>query len=362
MRKIFVSGCYDIIHAGHIQFFREARALGDFLTVCFASADVLWLHKNRRSSLPDEHKRALLAGLRVVDEVVVGCGTEEGIDFREHFLRIRPQVLAVTEDDKYAPLKKALCAEVGAEYVVLPKTPPEFPPISTSEIVRYIRAPQEAPMRVDFGGGWLDVPKFARPGAYIVNCSITPTVSLRDWPYERNAGLGGSGAWALLNGKNGVTAELDLGVGWQDPAIIAETGLCIWKSGARPELELKHHGGFLRGRMALYWTGKPHDTPGVVQHKRDLDAIEAAGKTARDAVWASSLEGLAQAVGQSYAVQLGEGMDPLPAKGAGVLAMKYSGGGFGGYALYLCATQEVRDALCQEEGFRPIEPYVKSGM
>lgn len=42
--------------------------------------------------------------------------------------------------------------------------------------------------------------------------------------------------------------------------------------------------------------------------------------------------------------------------------MKYSGGGFGGYALYLCATQEVRDALCQEEGFRPIEPYVKSGM
>ncbi|MFZ9683667.1 MAG: adenylyltransferase/cytidyltransferase family protein, partial [Cephaloticoccus sp.] len=44
MRKIFVSGCYDIIHAGHIQFFREARALGDFLTVCFASAEVLWIH------------------------------------------------------------------------------------------------------------------------------------------------------------------------------------------------------------------------------------------------------------------------------------------------------------------------------
>ena len=82
MRKVFVSGCYDIIHAGHIQFFREARALGDFLTVCFASADVLWLHKQRKSSLPDEHKRALLAGLRVIDEVVVGEGTEEGIDFR----------------------------------------------------------------------------------------------------------------------------------------------------------------------------------------------------------------------------------------------------------------------------------------
>ncbi|MEZ5276817.1 MAG: adenylyltransferase/cytidyltransferase family protein [Opitutaceae bacterium] len=373
MRKVFVSGCYDIIHAGHIQFFREARALGDFLTVCFASADVLWLHKQRRSSLPDEHKRALLAGLRVVDEVVAGEGLEEGLDFREHFLRIRPHLLVVTEDDKYGALKRELCAQIGALYVVLPKTPPEFPPISTSEIVRYIRAPQEAPLRVDFGGGWLDVPRFARPNAYVVNCAISPTVSLRDWPYERNSGLGGSGAWALLNGRNGVTAELDLGVGWQDPAVISETGLCIWRSGPRPDLELKHNADFLRGCMALFWTGKPHDTPGVVQNSRDFDAIEAAGKTARDAVWASSLPQLADAVRQSYALQIDEGMAPLAGDPSAkltipeslsksVLAWKYCGGGFGGYALYLCATRETRDELCEQPGFRPVEPYVLSGV
>jgi len=361
MRKIFVSGCYDIIHAGHIQFFREARALGDFLTVCFASAEVLWLHKRRKSSLPDEHKRALLANLRCVDEVVIGRGLEEGIDFREHFLRIRPHALVVTEDDKYASLKRALCAEVGAEYIVLPKTPPEFPPISTTEIVRYIRAPQEAPLRVDFAGGWLDVPKFARKGAYVVNCAISPTVSLREWPYERQAGLGGSGAWALLNGKNGVDAELGLGVGWQDPAIIAETGLCVWRSGSQPVLELKHNAEFLKGRMALYWTGSSHDTPGVVGRPRDFDGIEAAGRLARDAVWASSLDGLAQAVNRSYQVQLGEGMDALPEADAGVLARKYCGGGFGGYALYLCESEVVRDALCTQTGFRPIEPYVVAG-
>lgn len=369
MRKIFVSGCYDIIHAGHLQFFREARALGDHLTVCFASTEVLWVHKRRKSSLPDEHKRALLAGLRDVDEVVIGTGLDEGIDFREHFLRIRPQVLVVTEDDKYAPLKRALCAEVGAEYVVLPKTPPEFPPISTTEIVRYIRAPQEAPMRIDFAGGWLDVPAFARRGAYVVNCAISPTVSLREWNYERNAGLGGSGAWALLNGKNGVDAELDLGVGWQDPAVIAETGLCVWRSGPRPDLEIKHDAGFLRGRMALYWTGISHDTPSVVGLARDFDAIERAGRTARDAVWATDLEGLADAVRQSYAVQLGEGMQPLvgdPAGAAGALpvtplAWKYCGGGFGGYAVYLCRTTADRDALCAMAGFRPVEPYVLSG-
>ena len=358
MIRVFVSGCYDILHAGHVQFFREARALGDHLTVCFASNEVLWHHKQRRSSLPDEHKRALIAAMAVVDEVVVGEGMDEGIDFKEHFLRLRPDILAVTEDDKYAPLKRALCAEVGAKYVVMAKTPPQFPPISTTQIVKFIRAPEVAPLRVDFGGGWLDVPRLARAGAFIVNCAISPTVSLRAWPYERNAGLGGSGAWALLNGKDGIGSELDLGVGWQDPAVIAETGLCVWRSGPRPVLDVKTSGECLRGRMALHWTGTEHDTPGMVGGARDYDAIARAGATARAAVWQNSFEGLAEAVRQSYAVQRAEGMAELRADWPGALAWKYCGGGFGGYAVYLFAEAAQRDAACATAGLRAIEPYV----
>ena len=358
MIRVFVSGCYDIIHAGHIQFFREARALGDHLTVCYASNDVLWLHKQRRSSLPDDHKRAVIAALDMVDEVVLGQGLEEGIDFRDHFLRLRPNILAVTEDDKYAPLKRELCAQVGARYVVLPKTPPQFSPVSTTQIVKFIRAPEVAPLRVDFAGGWLDVPRFARIGAYVVNCAISPTVSLRDWPYQQNAGLGGSGAWALLNGRDGVGSELDLGVGWQDPAIIAETGLCVWRSGPRPQLELKHNGEFLRGRLALFWTGADHDTPDLANRPRDFDLIERAGQVARDAVWRSDLGQLAEAVQLSWKMQLGEGMNALPPDIPGALAWKYSGGGFGGYAVYLFADQVSRDAACARKDFRPIEPYL----
>jgi len=156
------------------------------------------------------------------------------------------------------------------------------------------------------------VPRLARADAFIVNCAIAPTGSLREWPYERNAGLGGAGAWALLNGKDGIGSELDLGVGWQDPAVIAETGLCVWRSGPRPVLDVKSSGEFLRGRMALYWTGVEHDTPAIVAGARDYDAIARAGATAREAVWRSNLAGMADAVRQSYAVQRAEGMASLP--------------------------------------------------
>lgn len=357
MRHIFVSGCYDIIHAGHVQFFREAKELGDFLTVSFASSDVLWAHKQRRSSLPDEHKKGILEALNMVDQVVIGTGTEHGLDFLEDFRRLRPDVLAVTEDDQYGDKKRALCAEIGAEYIVLPKTPPKYEPVSTSQLVKWIRAPKDAPLRVDFAGGWLDVPRHARPGGFIVNCAIQPRVSLRDWSYERNAGLGGSGAWSLLNGNTGVDDEIGLGVGWQDPAVIRETGLCIWRSGAKPSLELKTDGSMLKGRMALWWTGNSHDTPGMVDQLRDYAAIETASHIAREGVMAGDIRTLGRGVTASYAIQLAEGMNPLP-EAAGSLGRKYCGGGFGGYALYLFENTDERNAYVAENpSARAIEPY-----
>ena len=59
---------------------------------------------------------------------------------------------------------------------------------------------------------------------------------------------------ALLSGEDGVGSELKLGVGWQDPAIIQETGICVWKSGLHPELHFKRNGDMLRGLMAILFT------------------------------------------------------------------------------------------------------------
>ncbi|MDB4585992.1 cytidyltransferase, partial [Akkermansiaceae bacterium] len=154
-----------------------------------------------------------------------------------------------------------------------------------------------------------------------------------------------------------VKAELDLGVGWQDPAVIRESGLCVWQSGARPRLDLKRDPSFLKGRMALLWTGRQHDTPGSVDFERDYDLIEKAGAHARAGVIEKSLTKIAEAIAFSYQVQLDEKMEPLK-EIPGCIARKYSGGGHGGYALYLFEKEEERAAaLAADSDMRPIEPH-----
>lgn len=212
-------------------------------------------------------------------------------------------------------------------------------------------------MRVDFAGGWLDTPAYAVPGAYVVNCAIQPLVSLARWGYRKNSGLGGSAAWAALNGANPVDTELK-SAGWQDPAVILETGLCVWRSGKRPVLEAKYNPDWLTGRMALLYTGKPHKTAEIIGKWRDYAKIVRAAGLARLAVIDKSISALCQAVKESYAQQLEEGMPLVEVKGCS--AAKYCGSGFGGYMLCLFCCSEHREQFINEHKSDAvvIEPYL----
>lgn len=126
MTKVFVSGCFHVLHAGHVWLFEQARALGDHLTVSFASDYTLMLLKRREPVIPEEHRRKLIESLRMVDEVVMGSGRLPAygpvFDFGPEFERIRPQVLAVTDDDYMANGGKALYVKkFDCRLVVIPK-------------------------------------------------------------------------------------------------------------------------------------------------------------------------------------------------------------------------------------------------
>jgi cytidyltransferase-like protein len=356
MIKVFVSGCFDILHGGHIRFLTEAKALGDYLVVSIAGEESLKRHKNKKSSLPIDHKVSILNNLQMIDKVMVSNDDVEGLDFKSNFLEEKPNILVVTEDDKYSAWKKELCQQIGAQYEVLPKSL-EYQKISTTDIINRIKAPSEVPLRVDFGGIWLDVPRLKREFGYIVNCTITPMVSLTDWNYPVSCGLGGSAAFSLLNGKNAIQTEMRNNVGWQDPAVIMETGLCIWKSGDLPYLVLKTSPSFLQGKMALLYNDYSHSTRDIVDNYRDYDLIERAGIMAAKGVYEGCLLHLGYSMTLQYTAQLKEGMSILPS-GYNEVGKCYQGSGYS-MALYLFTDESDRDKFLKQKNTFKIEPYMR---
>jgi D-beta-D-heptose 7-phosphate kinase/D-beta-D-heptose 1-phosphate adenosyltransferase len=72
LRVVFTNGCFDLLHRGHVQYLREARALGDVLIVGLNSdASVARLKGSNRPILKIDDRVAVLTALRTVDHVVV---------------------------------------------------------------------------------------------------------------------------------------------------------------------------------------------------------------------------------------------------------------------------------------------------
>jgi len=69
---VFTNGCFDIIHAGHVQLFKKARSLGDCLIVAINSDSSLKKLKGPKRPLVGQDKRAfVIAALQSVDYVTV---------------------------------------------------------------------------------------------------------------------------------------------------------------------------------------------------------------------------------------------------------------------------------------------------
>lgn len=209
------------------------------------------------------------------------------------------------------------------------------------------------PMRVDICGGWLDLPRYADVNGYIVNVAVTPGIDAHDW--HHGGGMGGSAAAAVKRGEDAVQAELDKGVGWQDPAVILETGWCVWRPGKMPDLVSKDRGLFAWGRMAVEWTGQPHCTASLAKREPDIEAIAAVSREFVDK-WRMKPQWIAKAINATYAIQRRSGMEPLRRYG---MAVKYCGSGFGGYALHFFPRVEERAMAVREYGLIPIEPYME---
>jgi glycerol-3-phosphate cytidylyltransferase len=74
MRRVITYGTFDLLHYGHVNLLRRARALGDSLTVALSTDAFNFLGKGKDCYYNYEHRRLMLEAIRYVDEVVPEWG------------------------------------------------------------------------------------------------------------------------------------------------------------------------------------------------------------------------------------------------------------------------------------------------
>lgn len=174
-KKVFVSGCFDLLHSGHIAFLREAASYGD-LYVALGSDKTVYNLKGRLPVNSEQERLYMMKAVYFVKDALISRGSGM-LDFLSELDEIKPDVFIVNEDGN-TPDKQKLCEERGIEYKVLHRVPHPGLEARSTTALREINL---IPYRIDLAGGWLDQPFVSKyyPGA-VITISIEPTIEFND--------------------------------------------------------------------------------------------------------------------------------------------------------------------------------------
>lgn len=175
-KKVFVSGCYDLLHSGHVEFFRQASSFGD-LYVGIGSDETILKYKNHQTVYKEQERLFMVKSIKYVKDAYINEGS--GImDFIPTVDFLKPDILVVNEDGG-SDVKKKFCEERGIEYVVLQRTPADGLEARSSTSLKTKTC--SIPTRLDLAGTWIDQPYVScfAPG-WAITISLEPTFEIRD--------------------------------------------------------------------------------------------------------------------------------------------------------------------------------------
>lgn len=175
MKKVFVSGCYDMLHSGHVAFFEEAASYGD-LYVGIGSDKTISELKARKTINNELERLYMIKALKFVKDAWINSGSGL-MDFVNEMEALNPDIFFVNSDG-HSALKEKLCKDLGIQYIVSQRIPHGgLPPRSTTALREECRIPY----RIDLAGGWLDQPNVSclYPGP-VLTISIEPDYEFND--------------------------------------------------------------------------------------------------------------------------------------------------------------------------------------
>ena len=123
MKKVITYGTFDLLHYGHINLLKRAKALGDYLIVALSTDEFNWNSKAKKCYFSYEVRKQLLEAIRYVDLVIPEENWEQKINDIKEF-RIDTFVMGDDWKGKFDFLKPY------CDVVYLPRTLE----ISTSQI------------------------------------------------------------------------------------------------------------------------------------------------------------------------------------------------------------------------------------
>ena len=124
MKRVITYGTFDLLHYGHINLLRRAKALGDYLIVAVSSDEFNWNEKRKKCYFTYEQRKTLVEAVRYVDLVIPENSWEQKrSDIHEY--HIDTFIMGDDWKGKFDFLK-----EEGVEVVYLPRTPE----VSSSQI------------------------------------------------------------------------------------------------------------------------------------------------------------------------------------------------------------------------------------
>jgi cytidyltransferase-like protein len=174
-KKVFVSGCFDMLHSGHVRFLEEAASLGD-VYVALGSDQTVRELKGRAPVNTQSERKYMLEALKSVKACLINSGSGL-LDFVAELQHVAPDIFLVNEDGN-TPAKAELCQRLGIEYIVSKRVPQtNLPQRSTTSLRKECRIPY----RLDLAGGWLDQPFVCQDGAgCVLTISLEPIIEFNE--------------------------------------------------------------------------------------------------------------------------------------------------------------------------------------
>lgn len=175
-KRVFVSGCYDLLHSGHVEFFRQASQYGD-LYVGIGSDNTILHYKNHKTVYSEQERLFMVKSIRYVKEAYINAGT--GIlDFLPTLDIVKPDILLVNSDGD-SESKRELCKSRGIEYVVLERDPHLGLEARSSTSLK--KSLCQLPTRLDLAGTWIDQPYVScYSSGWAITISLEPTFEIRE--------------------------------------------------------------------------------------------------------------------------------------------------------------------------------------